>query len=137
MRLWLTIVILAFAATSVAAQEPKVTVVPVAHTNVTITGQPIIVPDRPDVLVSIATFPPGARLPVHEHTYPHLAYVLEGTLTVTNTQTGKRFAVRAGQFLAEMQNTWHFGANEGPVPVKLLIIDEVPHGTASNVLPKK
>jgi quercetin dioxygenase-like cupin family protein len=137
MRAWLTILIVIFSATSVAAQVPKVTVVPVVRTNVTVTGQPIVVPDRPDVLVSIATFPPGARLPVHKHLYPHLVYVLEGDLTVTNTQTGKTFAAKAGTFVAEMQNTWHFGVNEGRVPVKLLIIDEVPRGTASNVLPKK
>lgn len=137
MRAWLTILTLIFSVTSVTAQVPKVTVVPVARTNVTITGQPIVVPDRPDILVSVATFPPGARLPVHKHLYPHLAYVLEGILTVTNKQTGKSFAVRKGQFLAEMQNTWHFGANEGPAPVKLLIIDEVPRGTASNVVPEK
>jgi len=137
MRVWLTILIVIFSATSVAAQVPKVTVVPVVRTNVTITGQPIVVPDRPDVLVSIATFPPGARLPVHKHLYPHLVYVLEGVLTVTNAQTGKTFTAKAGSFVAEMQNTWHFGVNEGQVPVKLLVIDEVPRGTASNVLSKK
>jgi len=137
MRVWLTILIVIFSATSVAAQVPKVTVVPVVRTNVTITGQPIVVPDRPDVLVSIVTFPPGARLPVHKHLYPHLVYVLEGVLTVTNAQTGKTFTAKAGTFVAEMQNTWHFGVNEGQVPVKLLVIDEVPRGTASNVLPKK
>ena len=137
MRVWLTILIVIFSATSVAAQVPKVTVVPVVRTNVTITGQPIVVPDRPDVLVSIVTFPPGARLPVHKHPYPHMVYVLEGVLTVTNTQTGENFAAKAGTFVAEMQNTWHFGVNEGQVPVKLLVIDEVPRGTASNVLPKK
>ena len=137
MRVWLTILIVIFSATSVAAQVPKVTVVPVVRTNVTITGQPIVVPDRPDVLVSIATFPPGARLPVHKHLYPHLVYVLEGVLTVMNTQTEESFVAKAGTFVADMQNTWHFGVNEGQVPVKLLVIDEVPRGTASNVLPKK
>lgn len=137
MRAWLVILVLTFAATAVAAQVPKVTVAPVARTNVTITGQPIVVPDRPDILVSIATFPPGARLPVHKHLYPHLVYILEGVLTVTNMQTGKTFDAKAGEFVAEMQNTWHFGINAGQMPVKLLIIDEVPRGTASNVVPKK
>ncbi|MEJ0027477.1 MAG: cupin domain-containing protein [Rhizomicrobium sp.] len=121
---------------AMAADAPKVTAVPVFRGNTTITGQPIVVPDKPDVAVSIATFPPGATLPEHQHPYPHYVYVLEGVLTVVNTQTDKTFEVKAGAFIAEMQSTWHYGVNKGSVPVKLLIIDQVPAGTTSNVVPK-
>lgn len=119
-----------------AADAPKVQVTPVLRTNKTVTGQPIVVPDRPDVLVSLATFPPGARIAVHQHPYPHLVYVLAGVLTVVNTETNRTFQVRAGDFVAEMQNTWHYGINNGAVPVKLLVIDQVPAGTPNNVKPK-
>jgi quercetin dioxygenase-like cupin family protein len=136
MRASLVLPILVFLSVPALAGTSSVTVSPVARTHVTATGQAIVVPDHPDVVVSTATFPPGARLPVHKHPYPHFAYVLEGTLTVTNTQTGKTFEVKTGQFLAEMQDTWHFGMNNGREPVKLLIIDEVPHGVASNVVAK-
>ncbi len=119
-----------------AADAPKVQVTPVARTNTTITGQPIVVPDRPDVVVSIATFPPGARLPEHKHLHPHYVYVLEGVLTVVNTQTHKTFDVKQGDFVVEMQDTWHYGINNGAVPVKLLVIDQLPAGTKGNMVPK-
>ena len=119
-----------------AADAPKVQVTPVVRTNVTVTGQPIVVPDRPDVIVSIATVPPGARLPEHQHPHPHYVYVLEGVLTVVNTVTNKTFDVKAGDFVVEMQDTWHYGINNGTVPVKLLAIDQVPAGAANNLVPK-
>ena len=120
-----------------AADAPKVQVTPVTRTNRTVTGQPIVVPDHPDVIVSIATFPPGARIAEHQHPHPHYVYVLDGVLTVVNTDANMSFEVKAGEFVAEMQNTWHYGISKGAVPVKLLIIDQVPMGAAGNVLPRK
>jgi len=35
-----------------------------------------------------------------------------------------------------MQDTWHYGENRGAVPVKLFVIDEVPQGTKTNIVPK-
>ena len=119
-----------------AADVPKVVVTPVARTNTTIIGQPIIVPDHPDVIVSLATFPPGARIAEHQHPHPHFVYVLEGVLTVVNTDANKTFEVKAGDFVAEMQDTWHYGINKGAVPVKLLVIDQVPAGAPNNVRPR-
>lgn len=120
-----------------AAGAPSVQVTPVTRTNTTVTGQPIIVPNHPDVIVSIATFPPGTRIAEHQHPHPHYVYVLEGVLTVVNTDARTTFEAKAGDFVAEMQDTWHYGINKGRVPVKLLVIDQVPHGAASNVLPRK
>ena len=134
------VVLIAFALTlslpAFAADTPKVTVAPVARINQTVTGQDIVIPEKPDIVVAIATFPPGARLPEHKHPWPHLAYVLDGVLTVTNTETGKVSQVKKGDFTAEMENTWHYGVNNGTVPVRLLVIDEVPRGTKSNVVMK-
>ena len=128
--------LIAISAVAFAADSPKVDVHPVTRTNTTITGQPIVVPDKPDVIVSLATFPPGARLPEHQHPNPHYVYVLEGVLTVVNTETNKTFEVKAGDFVVEMQDTWHYGINNGPVPVKLLLIDQVPAGAPNNMKPK-
>jgi quercetin dioxygenase-like cupin family protein len=119
-----------------AADPPKVQITPVTRTNLTVTGQPIVVPDHPDVIVSIATFPPGSRLPEHQHPHPHYVYVLEGVLTVVNTQTNKSFQAKAGDFVFEMQDTWRYGINSGTVPVKLLAIDQVPAGAPNNLVPK-
>ncbi len=80
------------------------------------------------------TLAPGAKLPVHKHLYPHYGYMLAGVLTVTNVQTGKSFDIKTGDFLVEMNDTWHYGQNKGTVPVKLLIIDHLPKGVTSNVV---
>lgn len=120
-----------------AADVPSVQIAPVARTNTTITGQPIIVPDRPDVIVSVGTFPPGTRLPEHQHRFPHYVYVLEGVLTVVNTDANTTSEFKAGEFFVEMQNTRHYGINKGAVPVKLLAIDQVPAGTVNNLVPKQ
>ena len=128
--------LLLFFGTAQAADAPQVTSVPVFSGDTTITGQKIEVPDKPKVVVSLTTFPPGSRLRVHKHLYPHYVYVLEGTLTVTNVDTGKTFDVPQGKFFAEMNNTWHFGKNNTAAPVKLLVIDQLPPGVTSNVVAK-
>ncbi len=130
------VAVAAFVASAYAADAPKIDIQKLGTLTTTVTGQPIVVPPNPDVIGQIGTFPPGARLPEHKHPYPHIVYVMEGTLTVVNTETGKSFDVHAGDFVAEMMNTWHYGINNGSVPVKLFVIDEVPHGTAGNMVPK-
>jgi len=119
-----------------AADAPAPVSTLIASTKTTITGQPIVVPPNPEVRVNTVAFAPGARLPVHKHLYPHYVYVLEGTLSVTNVETGKSFDVKQGTFFAEMIDTWHFGANNGTVPLKLLVIDQVPEGTKTNTVLK-
>ncbi|HEY7977918.1 MAG TPA: cupin domain-containing protein [Rhizomicrobium sp.] len=120
-----------------AADAAKISVAPLSRTDTTITGEKIVVPPNPDVVTSIATFPPGAELPVHKHPYPHYVYVLEGTLTVFNTDTGKSFTVKKGDFIVETNANWHYGKNEGAVPVKLLVIDQLPAGVKTNMDVKK
>lgn len=119
-----------------SADAPKVTVEPVISTDTTVIGQPIVMPKDPTLVATVATFPPGSRLPVHRHPYPHYGYMLEGELTVVNEETGKRFTIRKGEFLVEMNDTWHYGENDGKEPVKLLIVDHLPKGVTSNVVLK-
>ena len=124
------------ATTAFAAETPKVTVEPIITTDTTAIGQPIVMPKDPTLVVTIDTFPPGARLPVHKHLYPHYAYMLDGELTVTNQETRKSVVLNKGDFLVEMNDTWHYGENKGKESVRLLIIDHLPKGTTSNVLLK-
>jgi len=119
-----------------AADAPKVSSVQVFSSGTTITGQKIAVPANPNVVVSKVTFPAGAELPVHKHPWPHYVYILEGTLSVTNTETGKTLDLKQGSFFAEMNNTWHYGKNNGARPVKLIVIDQLPQGATSNVVLK-
>jgi len=120
-----------------AADAPKISVEPIARTGTTITGEKIVVPQNPDVVASIATFPPGAALPIHKHPYPHYVYVLDGVLTVINEDTGKTFTVKKGDFVVETNANWHYGKNEGTTPVKLLVIDQLPAGVTSNMTVRK
>jgi len=127
----------ALASAAHAADAPKISVQPIGRTGITITGEKIEVPSNPEVVTSIATFPPGAELPIHKHPYPHYVYVLEGNLTVFNVDTGKSFVAKQGQFIVETNANWHYGKNEGAVPVKLLVIDQLPAGTKSNMILKQ
>ena len=118
-----------------AAQAGAPTVVPLANTDKTIIGQTIVSPEHPTVQAVMITFQPGDKTGVHKHPFPHYGYMLEGVLTIVNTETGKVFDLKAGEFLVEMLNTAHYGENRGSVPVRLLVVDTVPEGLASNTVP--
>ena len=112
-----------------------VVVTPVKSTNVTSTGQPIVLPrGNVEVTASIFDIAPGATLPVHKHPFPRYGYVLAGTLKVTNVDTGKSDTFKAGDFIVEMIDQWHQGSNIGVDPVKLLVIDQIEAGAQATVL---
>lgn len=104
----------------------------IARTDTTLIGQKIEVPKNPTVIVSSSTFAPGARTPEHKHLYPHYVYIMDGTLTIVNTETGKSYDEKAGTFFLEMLNTWHYGINKGAAPVHTIVIDQVPAGVKAN-----
>src|SRR5206468_390197 len=109
-----------------ATPAPKVTIKPVARTDKTVLGQPIVVPPNAELRAFTVDFEPGARLRVHKHPYPHYVYVQQGTLTVMNVESGKTLEMKQGSFFAEMTNTWHYGVNKTNAPVKLLVIEQMP-----------
>jgi len=114
--------------------QPTV-VTPILSTKVTSAGQPIALPQGEiEVTASMFEIAPGATLPVHEHPFPRYGYMLEGTLKVTNVENGQSHVFEAGDFIVEMVGLWHQGANIGSVPVKLLVIDQVPVGQAATIL---
>ncbi len=116
------------------AARPPVVVTPIASTNVTAAGQPIVLPQADArVIASLFTIAPGATLPVHKHPSMRYAYVLEGELLVTNVETGAATTYRAGDFIVEMLDTWHQGAAVGPDTVRLVVIDQV-EGDVQNTL---
>ena len=112
-----------------------VVVTPVKTTTVTSTGQPLILPQKNvEVSASIYDIAPGATLPVHKHPFARYAYVLAGTLEVTNVDTGKSDVFKTGDFIVEMIDQWHRGSNIGADPVKLVVIDQIEAGTQATVL---
>lgn len=113
----------------------KVVVTPVASATTTWNGRLITLPqNNVQVLVTTYDIAPGTTLPVHKHPFPRYAYVLAGTLQVTDSETGKSATYHAGDFLVEMIGQWHQGANLGTDPVKLLVIDQVEKGEQNSVL---
>ena len=116
-----------------SSRQPVV-VTPLASTNVTAAGQPLVLPQKDArVIASLFDIAPGATLPVHKHPSPRYAYVLEGELVVTNVETGEATTYRAGDFIVEMLDIWHQGSAVGPGAVRLVVIDQV-EGDAQNTL---
>jgi quercetin dioxygenase-like cupin family protein len=122
---------------SIAQAADKPIVTPLASTTQTMTGQQIEVPANPQVIATLVEIPPGAKLPEHKHPYARYGYVLEGTLTGTETETGKVYTYSQGQFIVEMRDQWHSAVNNGNVPVRVLVIDQVPVGTTTNTVQKQ
>ncbi|WP_374653076.1 cupin domain-containing protein [Dongia sp.] len=114
--------------------KPPVVVTPILTTDRTVSGQPIQWPRQNAELVT-ATYEiaPGTSLPVHKHPFPRYAYVLAGTLEVTNTETGKAIIFHPGDVIVEAVNQWHKGANIGPDPVKLFVMDMIEKGEGNVV----
>lgn len=74
---------------------------------------------QPEITISRITIPAGLQLPVHKHPNPLGGIVLQGELTIIR-EDGKRHTVKAGKSIIEVVNTWHYGKNEGDIPVVLI-----------------
>ena len=97
-------------------------------------GQAITVPSgHLQLVVSTYDIAPGARLPEHKHPFERYAYVIQGDLMVEQVGSSPR-VYHAGEFVVESVNRWHFGQAIGEVPVKLLVIDQLPPGRKATVL---
>jgi quercetin dioxygenase-like cupin family protein len=111
---------------------PPVRVTRLLTTAVTAAGQPIVLCLNPaTIVVSIYEIAAGATLREHKHPFVRYAYVLTGTLRVTNTQTGHSNVYQAGDF-----GQWHQAVSFDDRPLKLLVIDQQA-GEKSNVVMRK
>jgi quercetin dioxygenase-like cupin family protein len=119
------------------AHADGIVVTHVLDATKTASGQPIVLP-RSDVQVVVTTveIPRGAKLPEHMHPSARYGYVLAGSLSVTNDETGQTQTFKPGDFIVEAIGQWHHAANTGNSPVKLLVIDQVESGTANTILRK-
>jgi quercetin dioxygenase-like cupin family protein len=98
-------------------------------------GQPIKLPQGDvEVVVWMYDIPAGSKLQVHRHPYQRYAYVLQGTLQVTDVANGRSFEYKPGDFIVEMVDGWHYGANNSRGTVRLLVIDQVEKGQANTIL---
>jgi quercetin dioxygenase-like cupin family protein len=106
----------------------------IARSQITANGQPVQLPGQgAEVIASVYTIAPGAKLPVHEHPYARYGYVLSGVLEVVEAGTGRTFRYEPGDFIIEVTG-WHRGSNPGDVPVQLLVIDQSEPGETNTIL---
>lgn len=133
---WALVFVLSFSFSAYAADEtPPVVTTKVLTTMQTSSGQPITLP-RSDVEIIVTTMEihPGITLPRHLHPYPRYGYVLEGSLKITNDQTGTTEVFKPGDFIVEAIGQWHHAETIGNSPVKLLVIDQVQGRKPGNTL---
>lgn len=129
---------LALAATllpAAAEDKPPVNVEEIFSGTRTAADQPILLPDgETQVIVSRFEIAPGAALPVHKHPHPRYAYVMAGELRVKSADGALSTDYGPGDFVVEMLDLWHSGSAIGEEPVVLIVIDQVPPGTANTIL---
>lgn len=104
----------------------------------TASGQPITFPQGPGrVIVSEYVIQPGTALPLHEHPYQRIAYVLQGLLDVRDEDTGQTFSYKPGDVVVEVVRQRHLGVAKGSEPVRLIVFDTTPAEVESNTLIRK
>lgn len=75
---------------------------------------------NPEITILRYEIPPGTRLPMHKHPVINAGVLLEGGLTVM-TKDGKQLNLNPGDSIVELVDQWHYGVNQGSVPVKLIM----------------
>ena len=81
---------------------------------------PDYAPGKPEITILRITIPPGSQLPVHKHPVINAGVLLSGELTVMS-EDGKVLRLKAGESIVELVNTWHYGKNDGEIPVELIM----------------
>lgn len=136
MKIWpLALAWVLLATPHALADAQPVTVKTIVRTTETASGQPIKVPEHPELIVSTYEIAPHQTLPLHKHPYARYGYVLSGEITVDVRDGGSHHYV-AGDVIVEVIDQWHSGST-GDLPVKLLVIDQVPEGSPTTILWEK
>jgi quercetin dioxygenase-like cupin family protein len=105
-----------------ASKTPYATVRDVFSGDETIAGEKIAFPQsNPSVKAIEITMEPGEVTKWHQHHAPLFAYVLEGEITVTYEELGKK-VYRAGEGLLEAMDVTHRGQNTGEAPARILAV---------------
>ena len=87
---------------------------------------------RPELTTLKLTIPAHTALPWHIHPVPNAGYVLSGTLTIQDRQSGKSHTYRTGEAFAETVNDVHRGVT-GDTPTVLLITYAGVAGTPTSI----
>lgn len=105
-----------------AAKTPYATVRDVFSGDETAAGEKVAFPQsNPSVKAIEITMEPGEVSQWHQHHAPLFAYILEGEITVTYEEFGKK-VYRAGEGLLEAMDVTHQGENTGEGPARILAV---------------
>ena len=75
---------------------------------------------NPEITILSYEIPAQTRLPMHKHPVINAGVALQGKLIV-HTKAGKQLILNQGDSIVELVDKWHFGENQGDIPVKLLM----------------
>jgi quercetin dioxygenase-like cupin family protein len=104
------------------ALAASVKVTALMKTSTSWDGKPLVYPQGlAEVTALIVEIAAGGQTGWHEHSVPSFAYVLEGTLEVTQGN-GSTCQLHAGDTLPEVVQTLHNGRALGDKPVKLFVL---------------
>ena len=87
---------------------------------------------QPELTTIKLTIAPHTVLPWHTHPIPNVVYVLSGTLTLHDKDSGKTKVVHAGEAVGESVDDTHRGES-GDTPTVLLITYAGTHGVPTSV----
>lgn len=74
----------------------------------------------PKVTILKITLAPEAKLPIHQHPVINCAVVTKGELKVVKL-TGEERVIKAGEAIAEVVGSYHYGLNTGKESVELIV----------------
>jgi quercetin dioxygenase-like cupin family protein len=74
----------------------------------------------PEITVLKVTIPPHSTLQWHKHPSINAGYMISGELTVI-AEDNQSLSLKTGDALIELVDTWHFGRNDGDLPVEIVV----------------
>lgn len=119
----LLILILIPVGTGFGRDEKPVTISELLKTSSSWDGSPLpaYAKGKPEITIARITLQPGAEFPLHKHPMINAGVLLSGEITVVVTEDNKTLHLKAGDAIAEVVNTWHYGKNEGKVPAEIIV----------------
>jgi len=136
MKFFLTVIYFAFLVSSsvLAAQTNPIQVDVLVKTTSSWDGSklPKYPKGQPEITVMKVIIPPYTKLPLHKHPVISAGVILKGELTIM-TKSGDTLYFKAGDSVAEVVNTWHYGVNDGYEPVELIVFYAGIEGTALSI----
>jgi quercetin dioxygenase-like cupin family protein len=89
--------------------------------------------DQPEITILRLHIPAGMVLPMHKHPVINAGVVISGELTVV-TEADETLVLRAGDAIVEVVEKWHYGKNDGEVPVDIIVFYAGTNGVPITVI---